>query len=108
MRLFPDLTITIWILGDHLDYQGLYIHNLEIYFISGHQHQIVPTWIVFLCPPPPPPQQPLSDSIPLSFLVWQLILEYLFWLEVLVDNKIRTQFEFLSNIQDQKLKIKNT
>jgi hypothetical protein len=57
---------------------------------------------------PPPPQQPLSDSIPLSFLVWQLILEYLFWLEVLVDNKIRTQFEFLSNIQDQKLKIKNT
>jgi len=29
-------------------------------------------------------------------------------LEVLVDNKIRTQFEFLSNIQDQKLKIKNT
>jgi hypothetical protein len=22
---------------------------------------------------------PFSDSIPLSFLLWQLILEYLFW-----------------------------
>ena len=25
---------------------------------------------------------PFSDSIPLSFLLWQLILEYLFWLEI--------------------------
>ena len=25
---------------------------------------------------------PFSDSMPLSFLLWQLILEYLFWLEI--------------------------